>query len=41
MSHHDCCSDQDVEVHDFLIQRIFPRQAEVVQSEDVIKALAG
>ncbi len=37
----DFCSDQDAEVHDFLTQRIFPRQAEVVQSEEVIKALAG
>ncbi len=37
----DCCSDQDAEVHDFLTQRIFPRQSEVVQSEEVIKALAG
>ncbi len=36
----DCCSDSDPEVHDFLTQRIFPRQADVVQSEDVIKALA-
>ena len=35
----DCCADQDAEVHDFLTQRIFPRQADVVQSEDVIKAL--
>ena len=37
----DCCSDQDPEVHDFLTQRIFPRQAEVVTSEEVIGALAG
>ena len=36
----DCCSDSDPEVHDFLTQRIFPRQADVVQSGDVIKALA-
>ena len=36
----DCCADQDAEVHDFLTQRIFPRQADVVQSEDVIKALS-
>ena len=35
----DCCSDQDPEVHDFLTQRIFPRQADVVSSEDVIDAL--
>jgi nicotinamidase-related amidase len=37
----DCCSDSDIEVHDFLTQRIFPRQADVVQSVDVIKALAA
>ena len=37
----DCCSDSDAEVHDFLTGRIFPRQAEVVQSSDVIAALAG
>ncbi len=37
----DCCSDSDIEVHDFLTQRIFPRQADVVKSEDVIKALGG
>ena len=37
----DCCADQDPEVHDFLTQRIFPRQAEVVTSEEVIRALGG
>jgi nicotinamidase-related amidase len=37
----DCCSDQDPEVHDFLTQRIFPRQAEVVSSLEVIRALRG
>ena len=37
----DCCSDQDPEVHDFLTQRIFPRQTDVVRSEDVIQALRG
>lgn len=37
----DCCSDQDPEVHDFLTQRIFPRQAEVVGAADVIQALSG
>ena len=37
----DCCSDGDAEVHDFLVGRIFPRQAEVVQSADVIAALGG
>lgn len=37
----DCCSDSDEEVHNFLTERIFPRQAEVVQSADIIAALAG
>ena len=37
----DCCSDSDVEVHDFLTGRLFPRQAEVVQSADVIAALGA
>ena len=35
----DCCADQDSEVHDFLTQRIFPRQTDVVNSQDVIEAL--
>ncbi len=35
----DCCADQDPEVHDFLTRRLFPRQAEVVSSADVIQAL--
>ena len=35
----DCCSYGDAEVHDFLTGRIFSRQAEVVQSADVIAAL--
>ena len=35
----DCCADQDPEVHDFLTARIFPRQADVVGSEEVIAAL--
>lgn len=37
----DCCSDQQEDVHDFLTQRVFPRQADVVASEDVIKGLAA
>ena len=35
----DCCADADPQVHDFLCARILPRQAEVVQSADVIRAL--
>jgi len=35
----DCCADQDPEVHNFLTQRIFPRQAEVVGAADVVEAL--
>jgi nicotinamidase-related amidase len=37
----DCCADTDPAVHDFLCTKIFPRQAEVVQSADVIKGLAA
>ena len=35
----DCCADQDPEVHNFLTQHIFPRQAEVVTAVEVIQAL--
>jgi nicotinamidase-related amidase len=35
----ECCADQDPAVHDFLTQRIFPRQAEVVTVADVMHAL--
>ena len=37
----DCCADQQPDVHDFLTQRIFPRQADVVSSGDVVEALSG
>jgi nicotinamidase-related amidase len=37
----DCCADQDADLHDFLTQRIFPRQAEVATSSDVIQALTS
>jgi nicotinamidase-related amidase len=37
----DCCADTDPAVHDFLCTKIFPRQAEVVQSADVIKGLTA
>lgn len=35
----DCCADQDPDVHDFLTQRLFPRQAEVVTAAEVMRAL--
>jgi nicotinamidase-related amidase len=37
----DCCADQDPGVHEFLTQRLFPRQAEVVTAVDVIQALTS
>ena len=37
----DCCADADPATHDFLCTKIFPRQADVVQSTDVIKVLAA
>ena len=36
----DCCADTDPEVHNFLMEKIFPRQADVVTSVDMIKALS-
>ena len=33
-------ADRDAEVHMFLMQRLFPRQATVVSAETVIQALA-
>jgi nicotinamidase-related amidase len=36
----DCCTDRDAAVHDFLCQKIFPFQADVVQSADLIRALS-
>jgi len=36
----DCCADRDAAVHDFLCQKIFPFQADVVQSTDLIRALS-
>ena len=35
----DCCADQQADVHDFLTQRIFPRQADVVASKDIVRML--
>ena len=36
----DCCADTDPEVHNFLMEKIFPRLADVVTSIDMIKALS-
>ncbi len=35
----DCCADPDPEIHQGLITKIFPLQAEVVNSEDWAKSL--
>ncbi len=35
----DCCADADEEVHRVLTQKVFPRQANVVQSNTLIEAL--
>ena len=37
----DCCADPEPDVHNFLMERIFPSQATIASSEDVIKAIAG
>ncbi len=35
----DCCADQDAELHDALLNRLFPRRAEVINADDFVKAL--
>ena len=35
----DCCADQDAEIHKMLVEKIFPMQAKVINSEDWIKSL--
>ena len=35
----DCCADQDIEVHRFLIERVLPRQASVITAQEFLKAL--
>ena len=37
----DCCADSEPEVHDFLIDRILNRQADIVTADDIIAALAA
>jgi nicotinamidase-related amidase len=37
----DCCADQDPAIHDFLTQRIFPRQADVVSADDMMQTLGS
>jgi nicotinamidase-related amidase len=35
----DCCSDQDSEVHGCLLDKVFPRQADVIDSAAFIRAV--
>jgi nicotinamidase-related amidase len=37
----DCCSDLDVGVHTCLLEKVFPRQATVINSVELIRALKG
>jgi len=37
----DCCDDRDPEVHRVLLEKVFPRQATVVDADAVAKALAA
>ncbi|HEY5094121.1 MAG TPA: isochorismatase family cysteine hydrolase [Candidatus Eremiobacteraceae bacterium] len=36
----DCCSDSDIEMHTCLLEKVFPRQAAVVNSTEFIQGLA-
>jgi len=35
----DCCSDRDPEVHRVLLEKVFPRQAKVQTSEEILSTL--
>jgi nicotinamidase-related amidase len=35
----DCCADLDAEGHAWLLDKFFPRRAEVAQSGEIIEAL--
>ena len=35
----DGCADRDPQVHDLLMEKIFPRQATVAVAQDVVRAL--
>ncbi len=37
----DCCADLDADLHETLINKIFPRQAAVVSADQVIRAIDG
>lgn len=37
----DCCLDQDAELHNALIQRLFPKRGDVVTAEEFAKAVTG
>ena len=37
----DGCADRDPEVHDFLMQKVFPRQATIASAAEVVSALGG
>jgi nicotinamidase-related amidase len=37
----DCCADRDPDVDTCLLEKVFPRQANVVESEDVIAAIGA
>jgi nicotinamidase-related amidase len=37
----DCCADQDAELHDALLTRLFPKRAEVMAAADFVKVLGS
>ena len=37
----DCCGDRDEEVHRVLTEKVFPRQATVVTSQEFLRAVVG
>ena len=37
----DCCADLDADLHDMLVDKVFPRQATVVSADQLTQAIGG
>jgi nicotinamidase-related amidase len=38
---HDCCADLDVDLHETLVSKVFPRPAAVVSADQCTRAIGG
>lgn len=38
---HDCCADLNEDVHQMLVSKVFPQQAEVLAADEIVEALSS